>query len=418
MAGTERYVVLGLAPPRSSWFRDVAQWAHTGVAPIEFVKCVSVDELRARLGSSRPHSAVVVDSGIPDLDRDLVDLARRRQCAIIAIGASRRELDVDAVLPSRFAPVELTGALAAHAQPIDRADALPGLLDPDPPAAWRGATVAVCGPGGTGTSTIAIALAQAMAHSGQTTLLADLSLRGEQAMLHGAPDVGPGVQELTEAHRAVTLSPAEVVAMTWHVEARGYHLLLGLRRRRSWPAVRPRAFELAFDALRRAFDVVVADTDDDLEGEAEGGSADVEDRHIMARTTARHADVVFVVGVPGMKGLHALLTVVSEFVDFGVPADRLVPVINQAPRLPRARAEIARALAELAGGLADGIPGPLLLPRRPIDQALHDGARLPGSITEPLAGAYQAVLDRVGRRPSDRGQPVAIVPGTIGSWSA
>ncbi len=417
MSGSERYVVLGLAPPRSDWFRDVAQWAHAGMVPVEFVKCVSPDELRARLSSARPHSAVVVDRALPGLDRDLVDAARRRNCAVIAVGAGGGDLAFDAVLPLRFAPTELTGALAAHARPIGRADALPGLLDSEPAAAWRGTTVMVCGPGGTGSSTIAIALAQGLARSGQATALADLSLRGEQAMLHGAPDVGPGIQELTEAHRSATLSPTEVVAMTWQVEARGYHLLLGLRRRRSWPTVRPRAFERAFDALRRAFDIVVADTDDDLEGEAEGGSVDVEERHVMTRTVARHADVVFLVGAPGMKGVHALLSVVSEFVDFGVPVDRLVLVVNQAPRNPRARAEISRALSDLAGSAA-GVASPLFLPRRPIDQALRDGTRLPAPLTDPLARVYQAVLGRVGHRPSEGGRPVAVVPGAIGSWSA
>ncbi len=417
MAGSERYVVLGLAPPRSDWFRDVAQWAHAGMVPVEFVKCVSTDELRARLNSPRPHSAVVVDRGLPGLDRDLLDATRRRNCAVIGVGSGAGDLTFDAVLPSRFAPPELTGVLAAHARPIGRADALPGLLDSEPSVAWRGATAMVCGPGGTGSSTVAIALAQGLASSGQATALADLSLRGEQAMLHGAPDLGPGVQELTEAHRTATLSAPEVVSMTWHVEARQYHLLLGLRRRRSWPIVRPRAFERAFDALRRAFDVVIADTDDDLEGEADGGSVDVEERHVMARTVARHADVVFLVGAPGMKGVHALLSVLSEFVDFGVPADRLVLVVNQAPRNPRARAEISRALGELASRDA-GVPGPLFLPRRPIDQALRDGARLPGPLAEPLAGVYQAVLDRVGPRPAVSGRPVALVPGALGSWSA
>jgi hypothetical protein len=421
MSGTERYVVLGLAPPRSAWFRDVSQWAHAGLVPVEFIKCVSAEELRARLSSTRPHSAVLVDACLPGLDRELLETARGRDCAVLVVGSGGGPAD-EGVLPASFSPAELTAALAGQARLIGRADALPGLLKVEPPAAWRGSTVMVCGPGGTGTSTVAIALAQGLADSGQATLLADLALRAEQAMLHGAPDVGPGVQELAESHRAGSLSPAEVVALTWHVEDRRYHLVLGLRRRRSWPSIRPRAFELAFDSLRRAFDVVVVDADDDLEGEAEGGSVDVEERHVMARTAARHADAVFVVGQSGMKGIHAVLAAVAELADFGVPVDRLMPVINQAPRLPRARAEIARALAELGGGDgsrgSDGLVGPLFLPRRAVDQALRDGARLPAALSDPLAAAYQSVIDRVGRRLSVVTQPVAIVPGTIGSWSA
>jgi hypothetical protein len=421
MSGTERYVVLGLAPPRSTWFRDVSQWAHAGVLPVEFVKCLSIEELRARLSSTRPHSAVLVDAALPGVDRDLIETARRRECAVVVVGSDGGLVGDDA-LPAVFSPADLTSALAGRARLINRADALPGLLADEPPAAWRGGTAMVCGPGGAGTSTVAIALAQGLADAGQATVLADLALRAEQAMLHGAPDVGPGIQELAEGHRAGSLSLAQLVALSWHVEARGYHLLLGLRRRRSWPSIRPRAFELAFDSLRRAFDAVVVDADDDLEGEAEGGSVDVEERHVMARTAARHADAVFVVGQPGMKGIHALLAVVAEVTDFGVPVDRLVPVINQAPRLPRARAEIARALAELGGGDALAGPyalaGPLFLPRRSVDRDLRDGTRLAEALSEPLAAAYLAVIDRVGRRPGVLTQPVAVVPGTIGSWSA
>ena len=51
----------------------------------------------------------------------------------------------------------------------------------------------------------------------------------------------------------------------------GYHLLLGLRRHRDWTAVRPHAFAAGLDGLRRAFRVVVADVDADLEGERTTG---------------------------------------------------------------------------------------------------------------------------------------------------
>jgi hypothetical protein len=214
------------------------------------------------------------------------------------------------------------------------------------------------------------------------------------------------------------LGPDEILGMTWQVEARGYHLLVGLRRRRSWTSVRPRAFELAFDGLRGAFDAVVADIDDDLEGETEGGSVDVEERHVMDRTAVRFADVVVVVGAPGMKGVRATLAVLAELVEFGVPVERLVPVINQAPRAPRARAEITRALGELGKGIAEGLPGPLFLPRRQIDPVLRDGVRMPVPLTAPLAGAYQTVIDRVGCRPSQMQPPIALLPGSIGSWSA
>ena len=36
--GTDRYVVLGLAQARSSWFRSMSQWTTSGTIPAEFVK--------------------------------------------------------------------------------------------------------------------------------------------------------------------------------------------------------------------------------------------------------------------------------------------------------------------------------------------------------------------------------------------
>src|SRR3546814_2814274 len=70
-------------------------------------------------------------------------------------------------------------------------------------------------------------------------------------MLHAARDVVPGVAELVEAHRSGSPGPHEVRDLTWEVGARGYRLLLGLRRHRDWTAIRPRAFDAALDGLRR-----------------------------------------------------------------------------------------------------------------------------------------------------------------------
>src|SRR5439155_20792156 len=132
------------------------------------------------------------------------------------------------------------------------------------------------------------------------------------------------------------------------VVERRYHLLLGLRRARFWATLRPRAFEAGFDSLRRAYQVVVCDTDADVEGEDDGGSIEVEERNVMTRTACARADVVFVVGLPSMKGLHSLVRVVHDLVAFGVPAGRVVPVLNRAPRSPRTRAGATAALADLA----------------------------------------------------------------------
>lgn len=427
VTGGERYVLLGLAQARSSWFATVAQWANCGTIPAEFVKCVSPEELRARLLTGRPFSAALIDASCPSLDRDLVEAARSVGCVVLVIDDRRGRHDWAAlgavgVLPEFFDPASLLELLTTHAATIRRGEILPGPVDTVTAPSGGGRVVTVCGPGGTGVSTVAIALAQSLAAGrpagGQGVVLADLSLHAEQAMLHDARDVVPGVQELVEAHRSRHPSIEEVRSMTFGVEERGYHLLLGLRRARAWAAIRPRAFAAAFESLRRAFEVVVCDTDADLEGEEEAGSIDVEERHLMTRTAALQADVVMVVGAPGMKGLHTLVRVLNELHSAGVEPERVLPVINRAPRGGRVRSEMTATVNALATASGRRFGPTLFLPDKRVEEALRDGVALPASLVTPLAGAYAATLAAVpgGRRPAGA-EPRLVPTGSLGSWS-
>lgn len=431
MAG-ERYVVLGLARPRAEWFRSVGRWSTSAALPAEFLKCLSVEEVRARLAGGRPCSAALLDGSLPVVDRDLVRAVREAGAVVLVVDdrAQRRDwlaLGAAAVLPSTLTREALLDALATHASlvglpaPVDLDAATPADLDVVPGSSM---VAAVCGPGGTGASTVAAALCQGLAddagHRGGV-LLADLARNAEQAMLHDVRDVVPGVQELVEAHRSGRPSRHQVEALTFHVVERGYHLLLGLRRARYWSTLRPAAFEAAFDTLRRTFPVVVCDVTADFEGDDVGGSVDIEERNLMARTAAGGADVVFAVGRPGVKGLHALVRVLADLCDFGVPPKRIVPVLNLAPRHPRARAELAAALADLSlpalGGEATAAP--VFLPSRRVEEALRDAVQLPAPLAPLLAGAFRAMVEQAGpvgvRRAAE---PVPVAPGSLGSWTA
>lgn len=415
---TERYVVLGLAPARAAWFRTVAAWATAAAVPVEFVKCVSVEEVRARLASGRPWSAVLVDGRLPSFDRDLIDRCRQAGVAVLVVDDAQSSSDwprlgAHRVLPDDFGRRALLDALATCAPPVTRPDTLPGDpvdLDGPTPAQARATTVVVCGPGGTGTSTVAAALAQGLAdeRTAGEVLLADLSLHAEQAVLHDVGDVVPGVQELVEAFRT---GRGDIGATVYTVEARGYDLLLGLRRARAWSTLRPRAFQAALEALCATYDVVVCDTDGDVEGEEEGGSADVEDRHVMARNAVRVADVVVVVGAPGMKGLHSMVRVLDDVHGLGTAPERIVPIVNRAPRSRRARAETVAAFAALTTSTATA--GPVFLPERNVDDMFRDGVRLPIALTAPLVGACRAVRQRT----AVSAEPVRVVPGTMAAWS-
>jgi hypothetical protein len=162
----------------------------------------------------------------------------------------------------------------------------------------------------------------------------------------------------------------------------------------------------------------VCDIDADLEGENDAGSIDIEERNIMARTAAAQADVVFVVGLPELKGIHSMVRVLEEVVAFGTDAARIVPVINKAPRAARARAGLAAVVAELTAPFAGGrLMNPIHVPERHnVEADVHDGARLPAGLGAPLAGAFKALLDRPRMEPV-ASAPEPVRPGTLGQWS-
>ncbi|HEX6475743.1 MAG TPA: hypothetical protein VF005_00590, partial [Acidimicrobiales bacterium] len=184
----------------------------------------------------------------------------------------------------------------------------------------------------------------------------------------------------------------------------------------------------------RTFAAVVADVEADVEGERDGGSLDVEERNVMSRTALRQADVVLVVGGPGMKGIHSLARVIGDVLGVGVSGDRVIPVVNRAPRSRRSRAELARTAASLmgsdsgSGGFHELVGGggrateqtrvasPIFLPERRVEECLRDGVCLPSQLTAPVTGAVRAVLARNGDRTRPSTGPEAVVPGSLGHW--
>src|SRR5689334_18166126 len=125
--GGERFVALGLAQARSAWFSELARWSTSAMIPLEFVKCVTIEEVRARLASGRAFSALLIDSGTPGVDRDLIDESRACGCAVLVVddGRHRREwtaLGASAVLPATLTRADLLDALETHAMAIARRD--------------------------------------------------------------------------------------------------------------------------------------------------------------------------------------------------------------------------------------------------------------------------------------------------------
>lgn len=450
-----RYAVLGLAPARAAWLRELAQWANSSSLPVALVKCVSAEEVRAWLAGPRRFSAVLVDGSHPGLERDLLGAGRDAGCALIVVDERRatrdwRDIGADAVLTGPLERGALLGALGEHGRPVEDAAAVEppteGREPPARPPAEAALLVGVCGPGGTGASTVAMAAAQGLAAALERdtgarrgrgprrsrlspnawaaragVLLADLNRRGDQAVLHESQDLSPGIQELVEAHRTAALAPAEVVAGTFDVAERGYHLLLGLRRPAAWSAIRPRAFDAALASLCGAYRIVVCDLGPDLEGEADAGSRDVQERNHMSRRTLSCADLSLVVGCPGPKGLHSLAGLLADLLGLGVAPERIVPVVNRCSRRQAgraARAETAAALRELLGETADAMAPTLHIAEQALDERAPQPARLPSGLASPLAAAVRSAAERAGRHPGampERPQPVE--PGSLGSWT-
>lgn len=423
-----RYVVLGLANVRSTWFREVGRWATAAAIPVDFVKCVSVEEVRARLNSGRSFSAVLFDAATTGMDRDLIDIALQSGAAVLVVDDGRASRDwlalgATALLPEDFHRGELMDQLDRHGRPLDRSEDQPtsGTLTDITSADWSGRLVAVTGGHGAGTSTMAMALAQGLAEDpryADLTLLADLALHANLAMLHDARDIVPGVQELVEAHRTGNPSLAEVRNLVFDTGIRGYHLLLGLRRHRDWTVLRQRALHAALASLTRSYRVVVADIEADFEGEDEVGSADVEDRNLLARTTVGRADLVVCVGAPTTKGLHDMLRVIGDLVAFGVDPVRIVPVLNRSARAAKARAELAAAFGELVSPITASLPSPLHVPeRRKMEETVRDGVRLPEQLTRPVTAAVTAMLDQRSAATEPEGvAPVRVLPGSLGHY--
>jgi MinD-like ATPase involved in chromosome partitioning or flagellar assembly len=309
----DRYVVL-----------VAGEWdAGEELPGVEMVRCQDVDEAMAWLLGSRLWSAVVADPR----HRALVEVAARRGVAVAPLPVS----DLPGWLRDRAGAVRAAGDLGRCGPALSalwRGPAAAPAASAPPPCGR--ALVTVCGPGGTGASTVAMAVAAGLAgRGGPGVLLADLALRAGQAVLHQVPATSIGLEEFVHTHRSRRLTRSEVRAHTVAIDGAAYRLMVGLHRPSHWTAIRPAVFDAALESLRDTFSVVVADVTGDLEGEAETGSDDVEERNHMARRTVASSDIVVVVGAAGRTSQMALDATFEAVVDHIGDASRVVKVLNR-----------------------------------------------------------------------------------------
>jgi MinD-like ATPase involved in chromosome partitioning or flagellar assembly len=412
------FSLLALARPRAPWLADLTRWANSGALEVDLIRCVSIDEVRARLNSLQSFSALVIDENSIGLDRDLLGAATDAGCAslVITSGIARRDwaaVGADRVLDAGFTSEALLSSLRAIAAPSITAEYRPAVVDlVDAGSRPSAPMFAVTGAGGTGTSIIALALAQSL----PDCALVDAALDASLALLIGDVDVVPSLQELVEAHRTGTPSPEEIRRTLQSCQRHRISLLPGLRRHRDWTALRPRAIEATIASLRHAFAMVVADIDSDVEGEPETGSFDIADRNALARYIASSADVVVITGRPDLAGLSRIVSTVANFLDLGVEPDRIIPVVMRSSRCILSVNEIRRSITTLLGEIrpvAEIATAAVIEPPKDLDALLLDGSPLPKAFAEQVLNAVPerlrapAVMPRID-------QPVAVVPGSLG----
>lgn len=432
MTDHEHFVILGVARPRTPWLTDIGQWSTSSTLPIEFVRCVSVDEVRARLMSDRRHSAVLLGEDCTGVDRDILETSRDAKCApiVIANGTPRRDwksLGAASVITHPFTPDELLATLREHAMGIERRSFRRSTAFSDQERR-SGHLITVLGAGGTGTSTLAMAIAGQLASGDltlppkpiETTVLIDASLNADQARLHDLGDVVPGLPELVDLHRMSNPSTDDVRQHCWFSRRHGYDVLPGLRRHRDWTILRRRATVAALASLRDTFDVVVADTDADLEGEAQTGSIDIEDRNVLARELATTADLIVLTAHAGVAGTSRSIQTFRDLIELGVDSRRILLVVLGAPRSTRRRSELTRTIATLLSEVfpSHPIPIPVMVPiRRDLEPIFHDGAPPPRSVLGSVTAAIGHLFADVGPltdRHSLNETPIAIIPGHLG----
>ena len=406
-----RYVLIGLGSSRTEWLARLSHWVTSGALSADLSRCLTVEEFRAGL-ATRAVSVAFVDELAKPLDRDL--LANIRAAGAVPVVVAGRQprrdwyaLGAHATLPDDFDLGAVAELLRSRARPVHLPeDPMPA----PPPTRPAGRLVAVCGPGGAGSSTVAAGLAQGLAaHLGRRVVLADMALNGEQAVLHGIESSSLGLPGLVDAHRRSTVAAADLDRHLIQVAERSYALATGIHRRRAWATMRPRALHAALTSLLETFTDVVADTDADIEGEPDGGSLDVEERNAMSRCAIARADVVVVVGQPGVKGCYSVLRALEDLWAFGVPENRVVAVVNRCRGGRLERTEIGIALRGLSGERL--VRAPVFIPDREVEPILVDGRRLPAWLCDPVASVVRGVLDRLGGRTIDLTDPVPVPVG-------
>jgi hypothetical protein len=277
-----------------------------------------------------------------------------------------------------------------------------------------GALVAVLGaPSAAAAFALEVATALTQRAAPLDVVLADLTRTGRLSALDPASTRRrPRLADLADALRWAAGSPTALREQVRSGALRGLHRLPGLQHPSDWTTLGPRTLAAVLEVLRGGTgDAVVALVDADLDGEAETGSLDIEDRHRAARTAVAAADLVVVVADDSAPGRHDLALLAAAVADLraGEPPGTVPSPVSvvvgtgtaTSDEVGRAAIEVATAAvaahaARARRGSSSALAGP---PPRPIVPTGRAGGLGPAEPRGPGPAGPLGSTDRHDGRP-------------------
>jgi MinD-like ATPase involved in chromosome partitioning or flagellar assembly len=302
-------IVVLVVAAGAAWESPALELVASRQGMVVLKRCVDVEELLATSSAGQADAAVVALDA-PGLDPTAMDVLRRHQLRVVAVGpdsdAARTRaarLGVDALLS--FDRLDsLPDALEAHAGDASDDRRRPvGPADGDP--ASDGRVVAVWGPAGApGRTTVAVSLASVLARRGLSTTLVDADPYGGTVAAHlGILDEVSGLLSVTRLSADGLLD--ERLASAQRSVGDRLNVVTGLPRGDRWVEVRPGVVEHLLEVASTRGHVVV-DTGFGLEEDPAGDLGARPARNQLTFGALDLADEILVVGTADPVGLARL----------------------------------------------------------------------------------------------------------------
>jgi MinD-like ATPase involved in chromosome partitioning or flagellar assembly len=346
-------------------------------------RCRDIVELRAIAHASHV-DAVVVDSDLRGLDRDVVSALAGLGVCVVAVADD--DTDWWGVGSGSVVARDLIGLSEALRHP-NAADVLLGTAEP-PVGHPAGQIVGVWGPqGAPGRTTVTLELAASWCRRGDDVMVIDADTLGPSvAQLLGLLDDTSGLAAAARMAAGRALEPADLVGLAVGVPA-GPRVLTGLPAPERWTELRAAALDEVLRCSRDVARWTLVDVGGVLEGDdLEWADPDRPQRFAAARRAMAAADVVLCVGRADPVGLARLLREIPK-VQAQAPTADVHVVLNDGQSSSEQRQ--AGDLVKDALGLT-----PLRLPHEP----KHiQKAQIRGALVHDVAptSAFVAAVDEI-----------------------